>query len=131
MFILDLSPTYTLPVTVQVRAANGEAHPETFQAEFLRMGPADFDAYQQTMREQHLADADIAKHVLRGWSELADAKGAAVPFTEATCDALLRGVTGAAGAIARIWIDSVLEDVRKNLLPPDAAGPAAAQTATA
>jgi hypothetical protein len=125
MFKLDLSPTYSLPVTVQVRGASGEIKPETFRAEFLRMGPEEFDAYQQSMREQNLTDADIATHVLRGWHDMVDGTGAAVPFDAAHLDALLRGVTGAAAALARTWIESVLEEVRKNLLPPPATGPAA------
>jgi len=129
MFLLDLSPTYTLPVTVQVRAANGETQPEIFQAEFLRMGPEAFNAFRADIAARKLDNIAISQHVLQGWSDLADAAGAAVPFTEATRDALLKGVTGAAEAVMHTWFESVMEDVRKNLLPPDAAGRAAEQKA--
>lgn len=122
MFTLDLSPTYTLPVTVQVRAANGEPQPETFQAEFLRMGPEEFGAFRDDIAARQLDNIAISQHVLKGWTELADAQGAAVPFTDATRDALLKGVTGAAEAVMRTWFESVMEDVRKNLLPPAADG---------
>lgn len=131
MFKLDLSPTYTLPVTVQVRDAAGASQPETFHAEFLRMGPDEFQAYRATIEAQQLSNIDIARKVLVGWSEMADAAGAPVPYSDAARDALLGQVTGAAEAVLRTWYESVMEDVRKNLLPSAATGPEAAMTATA
>lgn len=125
MFVLDLSPTYTLPVTLQVRGADGQFQAETFSAEFLRLGPDDFESYRKTIMEERLGDQDIARHVLRGWSDMQDGQGAPVPFDEPHREALLRGVQGAAVAIARAWMESVLEDIRKNCLPPAATGPAA------
>jgi hypothetical protein len=125
MFKLDLSPTYSLPVTVQVRDASGEIKPETFRAEFLRMGPAEFNAFREDIAARQLDNIAISTHILKGWSELVDNNGAAVPFTDLTRDALLQNVTGAAEAVMHTWFESVMEDVRKNLLPPPATGPAA------
>ena len=122
---LDLSPTYRMPVTVQVRGADGQILPETFTAEYLRMGPAEFDAYRATIHDQALSDQAIARHVLRGWDDLFDGEGRPVPFTTPALEALLGGVQGAAVAIARTYMDSVMEEVRKNWLPPVATGPAA------
>jgi len=125
MFTLDLSPTYRLAVTLHVRGADGQIVPETFTAEFLRMGPEAFEAYRETIHEQNLSDQDIARHVLRGWDDLRDGAGHPVPFNDQTREALLRGIQGAAVAVARTYLDSVLEEVRKNWLPPVAIGPAA------
>ena len=125
MFKLDLSPTYTVPVTIQVRGEDGEIKPETFRAEFLRMGPAEFDDYLKHVQHDHLDDADVSLHILRGWSGITTDAGEPVPFSAETRYALLKGVTGAASAIARTWHASVMEEIRKNLLPPPATGPAA------
>jgi len=131
MFTLDLSPTYRMPVTLQVRGADGQFQADTFQADFRRMGPEEFDAYRETIQAQSLTDRDISQHVLCGWSDLQDAAGAPVPFDAAHVAALLGGVQGAAVAIARIWMESVMEEVRKNFSPPADTGPAAANKTTA
>jgi hypothetical protein len=125
MFTLDLSPTYTVPVTIQVRAEDGTHTAGTIQADLLRMGPNEFEAYHAQIREQNLSDQDVTRHVLKGWADLVDPKGAPISYSAATRDALLAQVTGAATAIARAWHESVMEDVRKNLYPPVADGRAA------
>jgi len=129
MFKLDLSPTYTLPVTIQVRGADGIHTTGTIQAELLRMGPDDFEAYHAKIRTQNLSDQDVTRHVLKGWTDLVDPAGNPIPYSDTARDALVAQVTGAATAIARAWHESVLEDVRKNLYPPDADGRAAVKTA--
>jgi len=128
MFKLDLSPTYTLPVTIQVRGADGSHTAGTIQAELLRMGPDDFEAYHAQIRAQNLSDQDVTRHVLKGWTDLVDAARVPIPYSDTARDALIAQVTGAATAIARAWHESVLEDVRKNLYPPDADGRAAVET---
>ena len=122
---LDLSPTYCMPVTLQVRQEDGQLLPETFTGHFLRMGTEEFETYRQTLVAEKTPDMDIARHVLRGWSDMEDAAGAPVPFDAAHLNALLLGVQGAPVAIVRIWMASVLEELRKNLLPPPSTGSAA------
>lgn len=123
---LDFSPTYAIPVTLQVRGQDGQISPETFTAHFLRMGPDEFTAYRHEIVEQKIPDQAIARRVLQGWSGMEDGEGAEVPFDPPHLDALLAGVHGADVAIVRAWMASVMEELRKNLLPPPSTGSAAA-----
>ena len=128
MFTLDLSHTYRANVTVYIRDAEGAQQPHTFQADFLRMGPEAFRDYMAQVSANGLDDRAVAAHVLQGWHGIADDQGQPVAYSEGTKTALLGGVTGAATAIARVWHESVMDDVRKNLLPPPSDGPAAPLT---
>lgn len=131
MFNLDLSPTYRAPVTVQVRDAAGHLQADAFTAEFLRMGPDEFREFRLTIEDQGLSNRDIARKVLVGWTDLQDAAGAPVPYSDQARDILLGRVTGVAEAIMRTWYETVMEDVRKNLMPSADAGPAAVVKAAA
>ena len=106
MFTLDLSPSYSWPVTLQLAADGGEFQEFTFDVQLKRLEQDRIREILQPAEGKALTDEDACRELVMGWSGISDKKGADLPFSEAALAKLLK-VHGAPGAIVKAWLDSI------------------------
>ena len=127
-FILDLSESYSWPVTVKVPHDGGRFRSFTFEAEFRRVSQERREQLgRQLMRQKRIIEdgdmADdfltprqIADELLVGWSGIMDTEGEGakpVPFSEKV-KAQLLNIGDVADAILAAWNDSIPGAKAKN-----------------
>lgn len=112
MFKLDLSDSYTWPVTVEVVDA-GKSAKHTFDAQFRRLKQSQIDELIAAVRDGHKSDADLVAEVLVGWAGVKDAAGEDIPFTESSRDRVM-DVYPVRPAVLAAWFESLAGAKRKN-----------------
>lgn len=123
-FVLDLSDSYRWPVAVDV-PEDGRHKTMKFDGEFARLPQDRINALYSAMQARLVAmqagestadlidDREIAEEVLVGWSNILDADGEEVPYSEAI-KAKLLNVPKVAASIVTAWGDSLQGAKRKN-----------------
>lgn len=116
MFKLAASPHYWWPIKL-LQPADGEVAgvvlEHQFEAKFARLDEDEFDALVKRIRDEKPTDRVIAAWVLKGYRELADESGAAIPFDEANVQRLLRQ-PGAGSAVVSAFFESRRPSAAKN-----------------
>lgn len=85
MFKLDFSPTFWAPVRFEAQAATGNTRVvHEFQGQFPRMTEDELAAFSTQVLADRWTDRQVAEHLLRDWSDIADRHGNAMPYSEAT-----------------------------------------------
>ena len=127
-FVLDLSDSYSWPVTVRVPQNGGRFRSYTFDVEFLRVSQERREELgRQLAAQQNRVDAGdlegelltprtIAQELVVGWSGILADEGkdaAEVPYSEAT-KAQLLNVPDVADAILQAWQASIPGAKAKN-----------------
>jgi len=107
MFIIDLSPTYSVPVNVETPNEKGTFDKSKFTANFKR---CDIDQLDELRK---LSQRDVLKEVLVGWSNLVDKEKQEVPFTPVTRDVVLQ-IPQALFALAEAFWGSIHKAKEKN-----------------
>ena len=99
MFKIDLSPTFWAPVRFEAPAPTGhQRQVHEFSGQFPRMTVDELEALGQKAAGDAWPDRQVAAHLLRGWSDVADQHGNALPFTPDNVTAVLN-VAGVAAAV--------------------------------
>lgn len=109
MFTLDLSPSYSWPVSVSLPDDNGQYKEHAFNAKFKRMKQSEIESM---LEAEGMTDRKVAEQVMVGWSDVS-ANGAAVDYSPEAAGVLL-DIPGVPSAITRAFLDSVTGSGRKN-----------------
>jgi hypothetical protein len=127
-FVLDLSDSYSWPVTVKVPQDGGRFRSYAFDVEFLRVSQERREELgRQLAAQQNRVDAgdlegelltprSIAQELVVGWSGILTSEGKGgeeVPYSEAT-KAQLLNVPDVADAILQAWQASIPGAKAKN-----------------
>lgn len=135
-FILDQASTYRWPVEFDIPGDGGRRVKQSFDAEFQRIDQERVEEIVRCVkRREALEEAgreipdeldgydaiSVARSLLAGWSGIAGADGADVPFTEATVARVL-GTPTVATMIVQAWADSIAGSKRKNSSAPRGIG---------
>ena len=123
-FVLDLSDSYSWPVTVEV-PEDGRHRTMKFDGEFARLDQDRINEIHAAMQARLVAmqsgeddvelidDQGIASEVLVGWAGILDGDGNEVVYSEAVKAKLLK-VSAVAAAVVRAWGESLRSGKRKN-----------------
>lgn len=120
-FVLDLSDTYTWPITLMIPVA-GRREKYTFDGEFRRLPQTRINEIVRLARKmelrladdgEELVDQDAAREVLAGWSGVLDKDGKEIPFSEASLNKMLE-LPRVAAQIVLAWFDSIEVAKKKN-----------------
>ncbi len=128
MLIL-VSPETGYPWPVEFRAPDpavaGARVTVQFTARFRFVAQARIDEIWRRLREQGqqaapsaddemlLSDETLVREALIGWGDVCTPDGQPVPYSDTALDAVL-AVPGARAAIARAWLNSLIEGERGN-----------------
>lgn len=120
-FVLDLSDTYTWPVTLYIPVA-GRKEKHTFDGEFRRLPQTRINEIVRLARRmemrlaedgEELVDQDAAREVLAGWSGVVDKDGKEIPFSDKQLGRMLE-LPRVAAQIVLAWFDSIEVAKKKN-----------------
>lgn len=119
MFKIDLSPSYTYPVTIELVSGNGKLDKFTFTAEFKRLSQDEIDKMSEELTassnaDAPLTDSDIIDKVLAGWRDIADAHGKPLAFDSPSDKAVVFSVFGVRKALIQAYFESISGEKRKN-----------------
>ena len=115
MFIVQKTPIYWWPVTVEVPSAEtpGEFEQQTFQVQFENIGRSEsrvlrdeLTALRPGTPEYETHEDDLIRRVLRGWRDIAEPSGLDVPFSPETFAALWENSWFRIG-MWRAWQESI------------------------
>ncbi|TWI65169.1 hypothetical protein IP91_02576 [Pseudoduganella lurida] len=107
MFKIALSATYRIKIHVEIPAESGKIDKSDFTAEFKR---CDLEKLDELRKEPQ---RDVIRAVLVGWDGLVDEDNNAVPFNEATREAVL-AIPQAMFALIETFWSSVQTAKQKN-----------------
>lgn len=119
-FVLSKSATYTWPVNIETATDGGKQRRESFTAEFRRLDQSRIDeiniiaARRQRQLEgkepinpaDDISDLEIANEILAGWSDIFDADGEQVPFTESAKKELIE-IPTVAHSLCKAFVESM------------------------
>ncbi len=109
MFQIASKNTCKWPVTVLVPQDGGKRGKQTFTAEFALLAPE----RERMLKNGDIADEDFLREVLVGWSGVADADAADLPFSDEAHDKLI-AIPYVRAALIEAYFDFVAGGRRKN-----------------
>ena len=109
MFQIATKTTCKWPGTVLVPQDGGKRGKQTFTAEFALLP----DERSRALRNGEISDDDFLREVLVGWSGVADADGADLPFSDEARDRLI-AIPYVRVALIEAYFDFVAGGRRKN-----------------
>ncbi|MFN7400559.1 MAG: hypothetical protein ACK5SX_16225 [Sandaracinobacter sp.] len=135
MFKLVTEIVAPWPVLVDVVREDGSVAQDEFTAQFVRMSESDFealfapiDALREDERKAH--NRKMIDRIMRGWRDVVDGGGKALPFTPENVDRLLDFPNiGSAITLAYVRFHRAQPEEReKNSVPSPGGTPAAASS---
>ena len=114
-FILDVSPTYVWPITIEIPNDGGKHSKFTFDGEFARLPQSRLKEISELINKGEIDDEMMAREVLVGWPEgaIKDKQGEPVPFSDAAVDKLMQ-ISKAGSAVVMAFYASLEGAKRKN-----------------
>jgi hypothetical protein len=113
-FKIAVSPTYTVPVKVDIPADDGKTQRRVFTARFKRLEQEELEELTERMNKGELTDKQIIDEVLVGWGDdVMSEDGEKLEFNASNLNSLLR-VFPTKPTIVRTFFDSIKQATRKN-----------------
>ncbi|MFZ6644419.1 phage tail assembly chaperone [Undibacterium sp. TJN25] len=113
MFVIATTPTFTVPVRVDIIGDNNKTKTSIFKAKFLRLEQNEMDEMRDAINDKTMTDQQVVDKVLVGWEDVTDAAGQPVEFTPDNLTALL-AIFPTRHSIVRTYFDTVSGSKRKN-----------------
>jgi hypothetical protein len=113
MFKIDLSKTYTYPVTIEIKTEDGKTKKQSFKAKFNRYSQTELDEIIKDSQDNEINDQQLAEKVLVGWEGIQDADGNDLEFNNENRDVVLDAFP-VRPSVIEAWFESLQGAKRKN-----------------
>jgi hypothetical protein len=88
-FILKQSDGFIWPVSIELPVDGGVYEVQTFDVKFKRMSQNWIRDIAKKIDTEEVADVDVAREVVMGWSGITDDAGKDLPFSQKALEQLL------------------------------------------